>query len=528
MYIAPNTNLHILKNVPLDTSYEHSIYFANASAQYTYFNSLAKYRYAQYSYVRPNTNQIKVGQLADNLYDCNYIMFQNQAFGNKWFYAYITSIEYVNNETSLITFDLDVIQTWYFQFEVDYCMVERTHTVTDVVGEHIEPEPVTFGEYVFNSYEEITSFTKMDVIVGICDAQEGAAGRIYDGIFSGAQLWAFKDTDFTGINDLVNRYAQSPDSVTIMYICPNRLIYADDNTDPPDGGILIPYTIIGREFTYTPAHGSVQNQLYIDGYLVKNKKLLTYPYCFYHVDNGNGNELNLRYEFFTDGQVKVKIGGTIVQPVQLILNPMNYMMWDGAQQVNKTQSLTLSNFPMCSWNMDSYKAWVAQNSIPMAVNAGVGLINSIANAAGYVNPFAAASSVVGDAMNMAANMFNQVYQASIAADMCKGNINSANVNVSLREATFWGGMASITAQYARSIDDFFTMFGYAVRRLMKPIYNARPHWTYIKTAGATITGSVPADDMKRIIEIFDTGITFWMSGAEVGHYELDNRPVSGG
>ena len=105
--------------------------------------------------------------------------------------------------------------------------------------------------------------------------------------------------------------------------------------------------------------------------------------------------------------------------------------------------------------------------------------------------------------------------------------NSANVNVSLRELTFWGGRASITAEYAKCIDDYFTLYGYGVKRLMKPVLNARPHWTYIKTVDATITGSVPCDDMKRIIEIFDSGITVWMNGAEVGHYELNNSPVAG-
>lgn len=522
MYILPNSNLHILRNVPLDTGYEHTIYFANPTAQYTYFNSLAKFRRQKYSYLRPNENVIRVDILSDDLYDCNYIMFQNTSFGNRWFYAYIRSVNMVNNKTSEITFDLDVIQTWFFDFTLDTCFVERTHTQTDVIGEHIEPESVEVGEYVMNSYEEITSLTKMDVIVGICDVDEGADGRVYDGIFSGAQLWAFKDTDFTGINDKINRYAQNPDAVTIMYICPNRLIYGDDG-DPPDGGILIPYTVMGREFTYTPANGSVKPTDFLDGYKPRNNKMYTYPYCYYHVDNGNGSNLALRYEFFTGGQVKVKIGGTIVQPVQVILNPMNYKAWQGAAgMVNKNETLSLNNYPMCSWNMDSYKAWVAQNSVPMAINTVTGGLGMIAQMA--------SGNLVGGALsgvNMIGNLLSQNYQASIAADIHKGSANSANVNVSLRELTFWGGRASITAEYAKCIDDYFTLYGYGVKRLMKPVLNARPHWTYIKTVDATITGSVPCDDMKRIIEIFDSGITVWMHGAEVGHYELNNSPVAG-
>lgn len=525
MVIAPGTLLNILHNVPLDTSYDHTLYFTTKEAQYSYFNSLAKYRAVNYTYVRYNDGIIRVGYKADDLYDCNYIMFQNTNFGNKWFYGYIKTVNYVSNDVAEITFEIDVIQTWLFDFEPDFCFVERTHTVSDAIGEHIEPEGVEIGEYILNTYEEITTFTKMDVILGICDVSEGAGGRVYDGIFSGAQLWAFKDTDFTGINAKINQYAQSPDSVTIMYICPNRLINEDDS-DPPDGGILIPYTIMGREFTYTPANGNVTPTTAIDGYFPKNQKLHTYPYCFYHVDNGNGAELSLRYEFFTNGQVNLKIGGTIVQPVQIILNPMNYKMWSGAANtVNKTLAITLNAYPMCSWNMDSYKAWVAQNSVPMAVNTGVGLVNAIGSALATQNPLVGAANFVGNALNLTANAFTQVYQASIAADICKGNANSNNVNVSLRESTFYGGRCTISAEYARSIDDYFSKFGYAVKRLMKPIYNARPHWTYIKTIGCTVTGSVPCDDMKAICGMFDRGITFWMNGNEVGNYSLNNGPT---
>ena len=44
----------------------------------------------------------------------------------------------------------------------------------------------------------------------------------------------------------------------------------------------------------------------------------------------------------------------------------------------------------------------------------------------------------------------------------------------------------------------------------------------VKTVGATVTGSVPADDMKKICSIYDNGITFWKNGSEVGQYNLDN------
>ena len=81
MYIAPSTNVKILHNVPLDNTYDHTLYFATAAAQSTYFAGLTKYNLTNYTYQRVNKGIIRVSGKADNYYDCNYIMFQNTNFG---------------------------------------------------------------------------------------------------------------------------------------------------------------------------------------------------------------------------------------------------------------------------------------------------------------------------------------------------------------------------------------------------------------------------------------------------------------
>ena len=134
MYIEPNSNIRILKDVPLDKTFDHTIYFNSASAQATYFMGLQKYNLNNYTYQRVKRGYARVGIKADNLYDCNYMMFQNTSYGNKWFYAFITSVEYLNNECSQIEFEIDVMQTWFFDYSLDQCFVEREHTVTDNIG----------------------------------------------------------------------------------------------------------------------------------------------------------------------------------------------------------------------------------------------------------------------------------------------------------------------------------------------------------------------------------------------------------
>ena len=95
MYIEPNSKIILCNNVPLDNTYQHTIYFANANAQTNYFLSKAKATLQEQTYQRVIKGKMRVQRTADSIYDCNYLMFQNTTYGSKWFYAFITGIEYI-------------------------------------------------------------------------------------------------------------------------------------------------------------------------------------------------------------------------------------------------------------------------------------------------------------------------------------------------------------------------------------------------------------------------------------------------
>lgn len=517
MYIEPGTNIRLLSNVPLDTTYDHTIYFSTASAQSSYFMGLQKYNLTNYTYQRVKKGVARVGIKADNLYDCNYMMFQNTSYGNKWFYAFITAVEFVNNECSEVYFELDVMQTWFFDYDVDYCFVEREHSVTDAIGGNIAPETLATGEYVFNNYNAIVGMSDMVVCVAVVDTNDATDGTLYDGIYGSAQLWVYDSTDTQGINDKVNEYVQKPDAIIGMYMFP-KLFIGDEIPDTH----RLSYGAGAMSTTVTIS--AVSKDDTIDGYKPKNAKLYTYPYNFYHVDNASGGELSLRYEFFDNLKPVVEISGTVTQPVVACLRPCSYKGVASYSELGgyttlNTESLQMNNYPMCSWNVDAYQAWVAQNSVPIALNT-IASAGQMAIASAYsTNPNAAVGAGV---IGQVSNVVSQFYQASIAADISKGNLNNGGANVANHKQQFYGGRCSVTAEYARIIDNYFTMFGYATRRCKKPNRNSRPHWNYVKTLGCTITGSVPSDDLKKICGIYDNGITFWKNGAEVGNYNLDN------
>lgn len=543
MYISPNSNIKLLQNVPLEKDYINTLYFAGLTAQYNYFASKVKYNLLSQSYQRVNKNVCRVNYKAEDLYDCNYMMFQNTSFGNKWFYAFITEIEYINNITADVHYEIDVMQSWQFDMVLTQCFVEREHSETDAIGDNLVAEPIETGEMVFNYYEKLMpELDSYAIIVAIADTEESTGGRIINGIYSGAKLMAYPCTSAgkVGVNSLIDRYLQQPEAILGIYIVPYPALF----TPPPNDGVEI------TEHDYSPEHILSRHQLSVndtlDNYLPRNKKLYTYPYNFFHIDNANGRELNLRYEFFNDDNgyknyfPQMVLSCNPTMPVTCVLRPRNYKgitqsndggITTSSNQTCCTESIDLTGYPMCSWNVDSWNAWVAQNSVPESISVlAKGAMAGVA--AGATAALGSATAVAGIIPGLVATIFGTAsqiltnrYQASIQADVCKGSLNNSPINASDHKQNFFIGRMSVTKQMAQIIDNYFDRFGYATNRLKVPNTHSRPYWNYVKTIGSNVGGNIPADDKKKIDDIFNAGITFWKDPNNVDNYSLNNSPT---
>ena len=163
MEIIPNTVIHLLRSVPLDNTYTDTMFFISEGAQREHFLAYNKTTFNQQTYQRIRKGVARVDASLDTIFDCNYMMFQNTSYGNKWFYAFITSMEYVNNTTTDVFFELDVMQTFLFDYQLEHCFVERETPATDEIGEHVYPEDLPIGtivchhQYVPNALREISS-----------------------------------------------------------------------------------------------------------------------------------------------------------------------------------------------------------------------------------------------------------------------------------------------------------------------------------------------------------------------------------
>lgn len=525
MYIQPNSTVVLMKGVRLDNTYEHTVKFTSLSAQSSYFLNLTGNKvFNNLTYQRVFKNKIRLQVKADDIYNYDYLAFKNTAYGNKWFYAFILRVDYINDVTSEIIYELDEMQTWMFDYQFSTCFVEREHSFSDNIGDNIEPEPVTLGEMVFNNYDAVASMNTQAVVISICDVTTGIMGssvdgNVFQGVYSGATLYVYDGNDVNGINDFLDNYKTKPDAIVDMYTIPKGLLR---NGEIPSNHLLhsaLPST----EGVKTTVNSSALGDGKIDGYTPRNKKMFTYPYNYFQVDNGTGGALAIRYEFCDSGYPNFELCYAFTSPVTFTLRPINYKgvhESNGRHHPLRTEQLSITDSPKCSWNMDTYKAWMAQNVVPLVADTASAYASNV-----VMQDTTGELGDKGD-VGMIQHFINtgkKVYRAAIASDQIRGH-STTNCNIASLSYGFYGGRVSINKENAKRIDDFFYMFGYATNKIKTPNLDSRPHWNYVKCLDVDLMGNIPVDSMSKIKKIMQRGITFWKNPTEVGNYALDNRP----
>lgn len=495
MFIEPRTNICLLRDVPFDNRYIHTMYFSDETEQHNYFTQKIKHRLLNQSYQRVGKGIARVQLKAEQLYDCNYMMFQNESFGSKWFYAFITSVEYINNIVSEIRFEIDVIQTWRLDCVFQECFIEREHVEDDTPGKHTVPENLETGEYVCDTFKGTNLMSDMCCVVAstfdYLNDYSDATGYDYCGIYSGLKYNRFRDTASLAAFLSKPETIQKSEGIVSIFMMPNAFAGSA-------GGEAIVHRLefdkFKADFGFTP----------------KNNKLYTYPYCFLYVTNMEGQSAVYHYEDFSTDVCSFNIGGDYSCSPSVVVYPLFYK----GTTSNFDEKLVMSGFPQCAYNIDAFKAWLSQQGPSTLINAGVSTVTS-----GVLNPFLGGMSLVHNI----ASIVSQGVAHAIQPPQSSGG-TSSNALVALKRKDFGFMNKHIKTEYAKIIDEYFNMYGYATHRIGTPNINGRPLWNYIKTVGCTMIGGAPADDIAKMCNIHDNGITYWKIGTTPGNYKGDNKP----
>lgn len=365
-------------------------------------------------------------------------------------------------------------------------------------------------------------------------------------------------------------------------------IYPDYFSSDDDGGVFDEYGAGSKEKIMTFDMSSTAGFKKTDGtfFTPRNNKLYTFPYTRLTVSSHYGNVAHYKFELFNNGfKPKFKLLSILTATPQAALIPVDYR----AKIDSIDDMVTLPYAIEIPVKGDAFKTYIAENkgniiaslantvlsaAIPAMTTSStvamssVGevtqertirslspktgrLRNSLQDTTRTVNApsrqetesstvsygggakYSGFLSMVGDLVDKA-HLPNPVY----------GNMTTTDILATAKRNTISLYRESVSGDIAKTIDGFFTMFGYAIKEVKQPgVYN-RHYWQYIKTCGCNlhnadgysdhvnITNGVnystgmSAADMDTLEKIFDRGITLWNQDVQIGDYTLNNGTLT--
>lgn len=532
-----------LLNVPLEDDMKNTLYFSNATSQHNYFaNNIGK-TYTNVSY-QSETRTFRCPDQIDTIRQYNYIMWQNSAYSNKWFYAFIKSMTYVSDGYTDIVFEVDPLQTWMFDITVKASFVEREHTNNDTAGNNTLPENVELGPYIKNSVvgtpqigpnEFWYAVGVSDIIGSMTYKPSSKINGLPNGLF-----YIFTDS-VSQLHDIAEMYdeAGKANAIYSMFVFPRAILHisqGDSVINAYKNSIWSYYhgTMSKSLSVYVPTSSDIVGKIE-EGYKIavptkvgmsytpRNRKLLTFPYCYFNISNNAGTTVSYCYEDF-NGQPTFDMDGVLTNGCATKLYPTNYKNmthFSGDLQDNPYEfGITGAKYPSISWNSDAYTNWLTQNAVNIGIGAGSTALSTVAGVA--TGNYVGASASL---LNGVSNAVSQVYEASLVPDQASGNTNVGDLDFTKHKNKFTVFPMSIKPQYAQVIDDYFDLVGYKTCRVKVPNTAHRAEWWYTKTINVNIVGNVPNDDMNKIKDAYNNGLTFWRNPANFLNYSLSNGIV---
>jgi hypothetical protein len=428
-------------------------------------------------------------------------MYKNRNFGNKWFYAFITKLEYENVNCTRVYIETDVYQTWLTETTLKKSFVVREHVSNDSIGANIIEEELETGEYVLKNYNKSNLITDLSFVVVTSrkKADTENIGQMYGNVYSALKYNVFTAETVGAMTEFINTFvtAGEPDVVQMIFTIPSAMLPSDLTQAP-------------NQLTWTYSN-TFDN---LDGYIPKNNKLFTYPYNVLYLSNNQGGSATFRFEdFLIKNSISFSIIGNIAPNPTLICCPKDYKNHVGRVQ---EYGLSMSGFPLCSWISDAYLAWMSQNSASIGATL-TGSAMAIVGGLATKNP-----TMIGGGITGVVAELTQIRQHTFQPEQARGNLNGGSLNVANYSQDFYLAHMTIKSEYAKIIDEFFSMYGYKVNTVKVPEITSRKYWNYVKTIDVNIDGKIPTEDMQRLKKMYNDGVTFWHSASNFCNFSLDN------
>lgn len=538
--VAPISQVRLM-SVPFEIDYNHVIDFrasagsGHPSAQTNYFLSLPSLQISDFMYIRQNQS-IKVPFPKDQVMYHNYCMYKNNQFSDKWFYAFITDVQYINPNTSEVFLSTDVFQTYYFDLSFKTSFIEREHqnrwTTSGSPIFNLVPENLECGNIVRTIKTVSTDFTE-DISYLVFSNHPLVAGETAGISSPNGTPYAFLFTyllNTSGRLAFIEEYSKS-DSQIAPYIVSMTPYFGGNvwsGAGSPNQYGLIPihtafintkkqintFSQSPQDFNFVPPSPGTSS-----GW-AHEPKLLTYPYSFFELSLGNGNSSIYQYEYLSGSGSIYAISS--ISPFQ---KTVYYLSGSYLGVNNNPQNFVESNSNYDIGLVSSaWSNYMASNKASFTV----GTFNSLAQ--GMIGNFTAAA--MGNPFSVVSNTTNILTTISSAAAKLQ-DLRTSPASYSGGVSDFFIDVVNnnvypklyykqIDTQFLQILGDYFMKFGYKCNRVKVPDTLSRHRFNFLKTINCEFTGDIPQDDLSALKSIFDKGVTLWHDPSFFLDYSIDN------
>lgn len=523
--VQPQTEIYLASGIRWDNSYIHVRGFDSATDLLNHVISKIPsedYHITGHAPVRTGELEVRIPANETLAMQLNYMAYKNAPYENTWHFAFITNVSWLSANSVKIEFELDVFSECYYTMRTLPCFVERMHIPKseDIAGANVVPDDIETGamECYHHSYIDLgPDYLGLYVTKLVQAGDETIYKHYLNNMYSGLYYTAYRmenEQDALVIDALIKKYEGKEDAIQNMVMFPAVCIPNDDGSFE-----TVEYSSqIDLEFGYTP----------------KNQKLFTYPYVYCTLDDNGGNVYNYKPELFSGNKWEFKVTGCAVSMPQVMVRPTNYCGVDD----NFHFGFVISNFPICAWSYDTYKAWVAQNKNSLALskeiayrNIGAGIISGavtagVGVATGFVGMGAYGGNTTGHSLVSGFNQIQQIEATKQDKDFlpptARGKINVENIRVAmdLDRVDLYAMRPKLSM--CKVIDDYWSTFGYPIHEITTPNLNSRSSWNYIKTVDCGFTADAEMSLLSKFRDLFNRGITIWHTN-DIGNYSLNNN-----
>nr|DAE82903.1 MAG TPA: Major tail protein [Caudoviricetes sp.] len=547
MQTIPNTTLYV-GVAPWNSDLKNVQSYNSRAEQISTIQGLLTHKYEHINIIRRDTDLILKG-VNEDLTQCNYLMYQNADISNKWYFSFIDNVQYNSLNSVIISHTIDVWQT--YQFDITYYknLILRSHVAksADVVGRWLAAEPISVApeferkhnifnnlswtpQYVLHSTSVFNNTTKkyeykgngtgatLSAEYGIFvnnDDDVQTVVKNYGKLSAAEALKSNDDDEYSNwISDLLT--GQTIDKA-VKLISTTSISQLQDHRNELIGLYAIPAWVHDGTNKYATNNikkkdvtVALPTETLACGYTPRNKKMLSSlckAYLFY---NENGFKLPLKPELFISDTPTFTVKSTELSTNSFLLQIDSY-----ADYTAKTNKISYR----CE-NRLGYDANTGLDKVLNTLTSAVGVVNAVGSVASQTfagNVGGAVQGAVG-AVQQSINMIDALGQRGV-------NTGASGDIMSITEKRAMPVFADVspTEAQCRYIDDYLDVYGYAINEIGKisSYMKNRSNWNYIQVANCNIKVSAPNDDINKLKQMFENGVTIWHN--QFGDYDQNNN-----